>query len=185
MALKQYVRFVIPAPNKYLAASCTLMGLSFFFRMVYFFGVSSLDSFGVGQLLLDMILPLLLCGGMIVLLGVLRLSNPGLISILGAGFLLLLAISGLFSGSAVRAILGILGYLSAGGLMILTVGGYFPIRPIFNTLIAACAALRVLLFDLGRISLTQWLYEFAVIFMLAALALFVSGLKARPPQNHK
>ena len=178
MALKQYVRFVIPAPNKYLATSCTLMGLSFFFRMVYFFGVSSLDSFGIGQILLDMILPLLLCGGMIVLLGVLQL-----ISILGAGFLLLLAVSSLFSGSTLQAVLGLVGYLSAGGLLLLTVGGYFPIRPIFNTLIIGCAALRVLLFDLGRISLSEWLYEFSVIFMLAALALFISGLKARPPQN--
>lgn len=183
MALKQYVRFVIPAPNKYLATSCTLMGLSFFFRMVYFFGVSSLDSFGIGQILLNMILPLLLCGGMIVLLGVLQLNNPGLISILGAGFLLLLAVSSLFSGSTLQAVLGLVGYLSAGGLLLLTVGGYFPIRPIFNTLIIGCAALRILLFDLGRISFSEWLYEFSVIFMLAALALFISGLKARPPQN--
>ena len=180
MTLKQYVRFIIPANNKHIKTACTLMGLSFFLRMLYFFGLTDLNTVSGMKWTFELILPALACGGFIVLIGVLQWNHPGICGILCSAMLLFLAIGNIGCGDALRIVLSLVGYTLSAGLLFLTIGGYFPIRAIFNSFMWLSAGVRLFLFDLGNLSLKEWVLEAAVIFFLLSLTMFVNGMKPRP-----
>ncbi len=178
MKLKQYTLYTMNFDSKFTHASLCLMGLSFFFRIFYYLGLGFAFQGGAGLWLFCVILPLLV-GGAYVLLGAAKSGTPMLYGGLGLALLLLMAVMSCLSGSALRSLLGLLAYGSCGILFLATAGGYVPDKAPISILIGLCMGLRVLLFDLRGLSLTQWTLELSALALLLSLLLLPCGLRRK------
>lgn len=177
MNLKQYARYQIHFRGKWFMPCVLLMGLSFFTRIVYYFGLTNLNDCGFGELLFSMALPILVSGAYIVLLSALKWNAPGIYGILGAILCVLLVIWSFSSGNALRIVLSLLVYLAAGGILIATVGGFLPGRLLSSALFLVPLVCRFFFCDLGKLGIFEWVLELSVLFMLASLFALTRSLK--------
>ena len=168
MKLKQYIRYQMNFRGKWLMPSKVLMGLSFFLRIVYYFGLTSFADHSFGEVLFWMVLPLLACGAYIVVMSSMKLNAPGIYGILGAVMCGLLLIWSFSTGDALRTVLSVLVYLAAGAVLVLTSMGLLPGKLLSSILFAAPIACR-LLFYRGGLGLFDWFLEVSVLAMLASL----------------
>lgn len=168
MKLKQYIRYQMNFRGRWLMPSKLLMGLSFFLRIVYYFGLTSFADHSFGEVLFWMVLPLLTCGAYIVVMSSLKLSNPGIYGILGAAMCLLLIIWSFSTGDALRIVLSILCYLIAGVVLLATSMGYLPGKLLSSVMFAVLLACRVLFYRSG-LGLFDWFLEVSVLTMLASI----------------
>ena len=181
MRLKQYTRYQVDFSSKWTAAFGVLMGLSFFLRIVYYFGLRSLRDVGIIELLTSALVGILLCGGTVVFLNVLRRNAPGLYGIVGAIQCLLVFVVTCTTGSLGRIVLALLWYALTAAILLITVGGKLPGRLLAALMFAIAAIVRLLFFDLGHLGIISWVQELAVLSSLSAIACFVMGLK---PSKH-
>ena len=177
MQLKQYTRYHVNFYSKWTAACGALMGLSFFLRIVYYFGLMNLRDVGIIELLTSAIIGIILCGGAVICLNGLRLDAPGLYGLMGALQCFLLIILSFTTGSPVRIILAIIWYVLAALVFLATVGGYLPGRLLAGLMFAIPFFVRLFFFDIGRIGLIKWFQELAVLSVLVALGCLAMGLK--------
>ena len=170
MEMKQYKQYRMDFGGKILNFFCILCGLSFFFRVTYYFMLINPVECPVLEVLFSMILPLLLCAAAMVVLKYFKLNAPGTVGIIGAAMCLCLMSGTFFSGSVLRIILAVVFYLAAGSLLLMTVGGYVPTRQF--SVIAFCLILltRVLFFIPG-FDIRRWVLEISDLTMLFALVL--------------
>lgn len=178
MQLKQYTRYQLDFTSKWTAACGVLMGMSFFLRIVYYFGLMSLRDVGIIELLTSAIIGILLCGGMVIYLSCLHRNAPGLYAMAGAVHCLMLMILSFTSGSAVQIIIACIWYLLAAGVLLITAGGYLPGRLLAAFMFFIPIFVRFFFYDLGKLGLIAWFRELAVLSVLAALGCFAMGLKA-------
>lgn len=178
MQLKQYTRYHVNFDSKWTAACGALMGLSFFLRIIYYFGLMSLRDVGIIELLSSAILGIVLCGSAVVCLNCLHLNAPGLYGLMGALQCFLLIILSFTTGSPVRIVLAIIWYVLAALVFLATVGGYLPGRLLAGLMFAIPAFVRLFFFDIGKIGLIKWFQELAVLSVLLALGCFAMGLKS-------
>ena len=183
MKLKQYDPFVIDFKSPWASRCAALLGVSLFIRVVYFFGLMNLTECSAGAVIFDMILAMGLSVGFLVLFSAMRRNVPGIYAIMAAGFCLLLMISTFPSGNALRIILAILGYILAGGVIVMTIGGYLPGKLLSSVLFVLVAVVRLLAFDLGKISLFTWVIEWS--WLLIRISLFCLTLSLRPIKENK
>jgi hypothetical protein len=145
-----------------------LMGLSFFLRVVYYFGLTTFADHTFGEVLFFMILPLLTCGAYIVVMSSMKLNAPPVYGIIGAVMCLLLVIWSFSCGDALRTVLSVLIYLVAGAVLVLTSLGFLPGKLLSSVLVAVPLVCRVLFYRNG-IALFDWCLEISVLTMLASL----------------
>lgn len=179
MNLKRYTQFHINFDSKWIATASALMGLSFFLRIVYYFGLVSLRDVGVIELIASVIIGILLCGGFVVFLQCLRRNAPGLYGIIGAAQCLMIIILSFTTGDAWRIVLAVIWYVLAGSVLLATVGGYLPGRLLGAVMFFIPFIVRFFFYDLGHIGLIRWVQELAVLSILVALGCFVMGLKPK------
>lgn len=177
MTLKQYTRYQMNFRGKWLMPSKVLMGLSFFLRIVYYFGLTSFAEHTFGEVLFWMILPLLACGAFIVVMSSLKLNVPAVYAAIAAVMCLLVMIWNFSSGDAGRIVLSVLCYLSAAVVLVSTSMGYLPGKLLASLLIAVPLACRILFFRDG-IALIDWCLEVSVLTMLASLFCMTRCFKA-------
>lgn len=177
MNWKQYARYQMDFKGKWANTSAVLMGLSFFLRVVYYFGLTNLSACGVGEILFHMALPLLLCGVYIALLSGAKLNAPGIYGMIGAALCVLMVLWGFSTGSVVRVILGLICYLFAGAVLVATAGGYLPGMLLASALFAVPVFVRFFFFDLGKIGIFDWFLEASVLIHLASLFCLTRSLK--------
>ena len=168
MKLKQYIRYQMNFRGPWLMPAKVLMGLSFFLRIVYYFGLTTFADHSFGEVLFFMILPLLICGAFIVVMSSLKLNAPPIYGVIGAAMCLLLLIWSFFCGDALRIVLSILLYLSAGAVLVLTSMGYLPGKLLSSVLFALPLVCRILFYRQG-IAVFDWCLEASVLTMLASL----------------
>lgn len=180
MNLKQYTSYQIDFNSKWISACGAIMGLSFFLRIVYYFGLMSLRDVGIIELLISMIAGILLCGGMVVCLNCMRMNAPGLYGIAGAAQCLMLIILSFGTGSAIRIVLAILWYVLAAIILLMTVGGYLPGKLLASLMFFIPAGVRFFFFDIGKIGLIAWVNELAVLSVLIGIGCLAMGLKKTP-----
>ena len=177
MNFKQYTRYQIDFRGKWVMPSALLMGLSFFFRIVYYFGLTNFAACGFGEIVFCMALPILVCGIYIVMLSALKWNAPGVYGILGAILCLLLLIWSFSTGDVLRIVLSVIVYLSAGVVLIATVGGYLPGRLLSSALFFVPLVCRFFFYDLGILGIFDYFLEASVLFMLASLFALTRSLK--------
>ncbi len=183
MNLKQYMRYQMDFSGKWAPASAALTGASFFLRILYYFVFTDITTRSAVEIVFAIILPLLLFAGYFVLLGVLKWNAPGIYGILGCALCLFLVISGFFSGSILRILLGIIFYLIIGVGLLATVGGYLPGRLPVTLIILSVLTVRIFFFLSGSHSAAEFCMEASMLCLLAAMFALVRGLKAVLPRD--
>ena len=182
MHFKQYTRYQVDFSSKWTAAFGVLMGLSFFLRIVYYFGLRSLRDVGIIELLTSALVGIILCGGTVVYLNVLRKNAPGLYGIVGAVQCLLVFVVTCATGNLGRIILSLVWYSLTAAVLLITVGGKLPGKLLAALMFAISVVIRLLFFDLGHLGIIRWVQELAVLASLSAIGCFVMGLK---PLKHE
>ena len=180
MSLRQYTTYQIDFNSKWISACGAMMGMSFFMRIVYYFGFMSLRDVGFIELLTSMLLGIILSGGVVVYLNCMRKNTPGLYGIAGAVQCLILILSSFSSVGALRIILAILWYTLAAVVLLITVGGYLPGRLFAGLMFFVPAAVRFFFFDIGKIGIIAWVKELAVLSVLIGIGCLAMGLKKSP-----
>lgn len=176
MNLKIYTRYKIDFASKWLMPSALLMGLSFFLRIVFYFGLTNLSTCSVGEVLFWMVLPLLLTGGYVVFMSALKRNAPGVYGLIGAGLCLLMIVWSFPTGDVLRIVLSVLVYFAAGVVLIGTTGGYLPGRLLASTLFVLPACARFLFYR-GNLGLFDWVLELSVLSLLVSLFCLTRSLK--------
>lgn len=176
MQLKQYTRFQVDFESKWITAFGALTGLSFFLRIVYYFGLMSLRDVSIIELLTSALMGIILCG-IVVCMNCLHMNAPGLYGLIGAAQCLLLIILSFTTGSPLRIILAIIWYALTALVLLATVGGYLPGRLLAALMFALPGVVRLLFFDLGKLGIIKWFRELGVLSILAAFVCFAMGLK--------
>lgn len=177
MQLRKYTQFHVDFSSKWTSACTVLMGLAFFLRIVYYFGLMSLRDVGIIELLTSAILGIALCGGAVVCLNIMRLNAPGLYGLMGAAQCLFVVILSFTTGSVSRIILSVIWYSMTAVVYLATVGGYLPGRLLAALMFAVSIFVRLFFFDLGHIGIIRWVQELAVLSTLAGFECFSMGLK--------
>ncbi len=183
MQLRQYTRYQVDFSSKWTASFGVLMGLSFFLRIVHYFGLTSLRDVGIIELLTSGLIGIFLCGGTVVCLNVLHRNAPGLYGIVGALQCLLVFVVTCTTGNLGRIILALIWYALTTLILLITVGGYLPGKLLAVLMFGVSVVIRLLFFDLGHLGIISWVKELAVLSSLSAIACFAMGLK--PSGNGK
>ena len=170
MKMKQYHRYRMDFGGKWLHAYCLLCGLSFFFRVAYYFMLVNPAQCPASEIIFCMILPLLLTAASMVVLKYFKLNAPGVMGIIGVLVCLSLLIGSFFSGSVLRILLALVLYVGAGGLLFLTVLGFVPTNQFSVLSFGLIFLIRILLFRPG-FSIADWVREISELTMLLSLIL--------------
>lgn len=178
MQLRRYTRFQVDFSSKWTATFGVLMGLAFFLRIVYYFGLMSLRDVGIIELLTSAVVGICLCGGAVLFLNILHRNAPGLYGMMGAIQCLLVFILTCTTGNIGRIILAFVWYALTAVILLITVGGYLPGRLLAAVMFFVPVFVRFFFFDLGRIGIIRWVQELAVLCTLTALGCFAMGLKS-------
>ena len=168
MAQKKLKRYRINWEGKSIHAAMVFLGLSFFLRLVYYFGFVAIEEVGFWELLTWLILPMMLEASVIVLLRIMKLNSPGLYSILAAAMGLLLILQSIESESVVRVILSALANMGCAVLIVGVAGGYLS-KQIGVTAYVITALVRFFAFEMG-----QYVFSFRIVgFVKEVTGLFV------------
>lgn len=135
----------LAAHGKWGNAAAAWMGLSFFLRMVDYFGLRNLNDVPGGEIVFSVVLPLVISVGFILMLKLPRLNHPMAAAGLAAGFSLnyFLAEQMHFGG-----ILSAIALLAMAGLVVAAVLGYIPQRKWLLWTAMGALGIRVLFVDL-------------------------------------
>ena len=145
------------------------MGLSFFLRVVYYFGFTNIFTYDTATIILQIILPLAVCAGYIVLLRAVKLNAPGVFAIFGAAFCLMIMIWNFSSGDALRIVLSILFYLLSGLVLLATAGGYLPGKLLSSAVFLIVLIFRYFLYAPSFRQIGQFTLELSVLCIPASL----------------
>ena len=179
MQLKKYTRYQVDFSSKWTAAFGVLMGLSFFLRIVFYFGLTSLRDVGIIELLTSALVGIFLCGGTVVCLNVLHRNAPGLYGIVGAVQCLLVFVVTCTTGNLGRIILALIWYTLTAVILLITVSGYLPGKLLAALMLIVSVVVRLFFFDLGHLGIISWVKELAVLSSLSSIACFAMGLKPK------
>ncbi len=169
MQLKQYLQYQMDFKGKWAQPAAILMGLSFFLRIVCFFGLRFLSDWTFFDVLFQIFLPLLLSGAYVVLIRAIRLNAPGLYGLIGAGLCILTFLWSFFSGSVLYIILCLVYYCAAGVVLLGTSGGYLPGKLLSSVLFAIPVVIRLFSLDVLTLKIDGLFLELSVLLQMASL----------------
>ena len=170
MKTKQSKWVKIDFESKWAQKCLLLMASSAFLLLVYYFGIMNMAQMNFLQVFISAIMPLVLNIFSLVFLYRLKWNAPGIVGLVGAAFCILLALGNLFLGDFLRIILSLAGYAIAAGVLLLHVSGNLRNTSLCVAVFTIAAVVRVVMFDLGRISLAEVFREGSVLCFLGALA---------------
>ena len=169
MQLKQYIQYQMDFKGKWAQPSAVLMGLSFFLRIVCFFGLRFLSDWTFFDVVFQIFLPLLLSGAYVVLIRALRLNAPGLYGLIGAGLCVLMFLWSFSSGSIWYILLCLVFYTAAGVVLLATSGGYLPGKLLSSVLFAIPLIIRLLGLNVLTLKIDGLFLELSELLQLASL----------------
>ena len=155
LKLSKDTRCRLDAQSKYGRRAAAWMGLSFFLRMVYYFGLMNLRDIPGGEIFFSVVLPLIVSVSFILVMKLPRLTHPiaagSLAAVFAVNYFFMeqMSFGGVLSGLLV---------LICAGLILAAVLGYIPERKWLLWAGMAALSFRVLFVDLlGYIlPLTDW-----------------------------
>ncbi len=172
MKLQQIVRYRLDFESKALTASGALMGAAFFLQSVYFFGVADLQQVGIGQLIFQLSLPVLIEASWFLLLRGFQFPIPMLYGMLGAGYCLILMVQTVAYGGVAAAIVAVPSCIvSALGLLAVT-GGYVASR-----FVAVAALILTIVLRLIFGGIPEGVLELAALCGFAGMMVLFAAMK--------
>ena len=177
MQLKQYERYQIDFTGKFATASCALLGISLFLRILHYFPLGAFFSCSTADIVFYIGLPVLVIAVYIGLMRCIRWNAPGVYGIIGCVFFVILIGWSFPTGNVLRIVLSVAWYIICGLMLLAVTGGFLPARFLVSLVVLAAAVVRVLLFDLGKISGTGWILEASDLLIVVALACLPLALK--------
>ena len=167
-------------------AAAALMGGAFFLRAVYYFGFTRLETVGILNLLLFLILPMLLEAGLMVSMRAVRLNAPGIYGIMGGAYCLIMMLQSFQSGSALRIILAVIAYLTCAVALLAATGGLLS-KGVTVAVLLLTLTVRFLVFDLSGyvfgFRIVAFIQEAAALCGILSLLCLSLGLKEKAPQK--
>lgn len=160
LGLNRVVRFRMYFDGKGAATAAVMMGIAFFLRVVYYFGFPNLDGCGAGELIINLILPLLLCGSFAVLLKGFRARMVQVYGILSAIYCVLMMVWTFDSQHIFHFILSVIWYLAAIVIVAGTVQGYISNRLMIQLAFVIPVIFRFFFYDLGEYVQTLRIVDF-------------------------
>ena len=190
MQLKQYLLYQMDFKGKWAQPAAILMGLSFFLRIVCYFGLRFLSDWTFFDVIFQIFLPLLLSGTYVVLIRAIRLNAPGVYGLIGAGLCILTFLWSFSSGSVLYILLCLVYYLAAGVVLLGTSGGYLPGKLLSSALFAIPVIIRLFGLDVFTLKIDGLFLELSVLLQLASLFCLTRCFKeakrrAEPAQKRK
>lgn len=181
MNLAKSARCHIRMQSRWASASAVCMGISVFIRTVYYFGLINLRDLGGFELAMEVILPMVIAAGYLIMIKGLQLNSPilfgGLIGVYAANYLLLM------NTNATGIIGGVLLVITAA-LFIVTGLGYIPIRIPVVSAAVVLVLFRFFVIDLNGYILplsefhpVAYLPEASNLFGFLAVALMAPALR--------
>ena len=173
----------LAAKGKWGSGAAAWMGLSFFLRMVYYFGFVNLNDVPGMEIAFSVVLPLIISVAFILVLKVQMLTYP----IAAAGLALACALTYFFCetmdfGGVVSGI----GALAMAGLILAAILGYIPERKWLLWTAAGVLAVRVVFVDLfgyilplNELNLIAYIPKASNLFSLAAICSLSAALRLR------
>lgn len=145
MNLTKSYRCYIQMDSRWANASAVCMGCSMFLRSVYYFGLINLMDLNGFDIFMQVILPMMIAGGYLVMIKALRLNSP----VLFGGLIGIYALNHMITmGTSASAIVGGLLLAATAVLFAATSMGYIPSRMPLIAVSMAALALRFLAVDL-------------------------------------
>lgn len=180
MKHKRLVQYTVDPTDKWAGICAALMGIGFFLQAIHYFAIQNFSDCSVGEVILCLILPLLSSGAWMLFLRLLPVHHGKIYGVLGALICLVLMLQGFYSGSVVRAVVGVIWYLAAGAALILVTFGYLPYKILIPPVFVLPVALRILIVLQAYVATEEYLKgmrEYAGIAMLLSLACLGGILK--------
>ena len=176
MELKRRGTYQIPFTGRNAICSCAAMGFAVFLRYICYFLLRNLDSVGVGEWILQLILPTLLCVGYLILLRLVRLRVPLIYGAVLSGIFVMLLISDIVTGGALQIVISALTMIPLSLLILAVTSGVLPLSEAAWVGVLVVLILRV--FFGGPVSgLAQWAVRLSEFSMLVSGFFFVFSLK--------
>lgn len=170
------IRPIMNMEGKLVKSCCACVGFSLFLRMAAFFGLRNLADAMVLEIIFQIVFPVLLCAGIIVLMSCLKLHAPGLYGILGCVACVLLLVTDLFSGDLLQILLFSVLYLCAGGVLFVVCAGLLRSNLLSGSVFLLVLVLRVLLVSLHTRGLFALCGEGSVLLLIAGCMLLAFSL---------
>lgn len=183
LKLRKSMTCRLAARGKWGEAAAAWMGLSFFLRMVYYFGLKNLNDVPVFEIVFSVVLPLAVSVAFILMLKLQKLNHP-----IAAGALaVVFAVDYFFAeqmsfGGIVSGIL----VLGMSGLILAAVLGYIPERKWLLWAGMAALAFRMLFVDLfgyilplSQLRLFAYIPRASNLFGIVAIACLCAALRLR------
>ena len=183
MKLKQLIRYEMCFEGKWPDFCAAFMGVSFFLRILYYFGFLNLNDISGGEIFVSLILPLLLCCVFIVIFRLIKWNAPGIYAILGSAFCLLMLIWNFSSGDILRILLGTFMYIIAAVALLAAAGGYLPSKLIATVIFGAIAVFRFCNYSLEQPNIGAYIFEFSSISIIVSLVALTLCFKPRIHHN--
>lgn len=183
MKLKKTVIFDLDFQSGWVQWSAALMGLFFFLRVVYCLGFHGIADFDSGALWVELIFPLILGVGYIVLLRGFHLNMPVIYGIFGVLLCILMVVWKFQVGITWMDVLGLIWYAAAAVVLMATVMGYLGNRLILLAAFAVPVLFRFVFRDLGvyflSFRMVDFLPELSSLCGLASISCLAPGLMGR------
>ncbi len=174
---KRIIRVDVDFKEKWVKGCGLCMAASLFLRAVYYLGFTNFFDIGFIEVLFCALLPLVLSGAFVVLLSGLHRNIPATYGFMGAAFCFFAIVASFYTGNALRIILGVAWYAIAGGVVLLTSTAKLQNKSLSVAVFVIPIVVRVVIFDIGRLSVFGWTLELSGLFMLASLACMPMFLK--------
>lgn len=178
--MRRLVRYKLNFGSRWLAVSGVMMGVAFFLQALEYFALRQLQSVGIWDLLLFLILPMALEALWCVPMrseGWSRAEAHGIFAVL---ICLVLLGQAVLSGGILPIIMGAIFFLVSAAAAILITWGFIPHKALGLLVFAATAVVRVLMFALpryvsapGYMTLVQ---ELPPVCMILGIMLFFGGI---------
>ena len=177
----------LAAKGRWGEAAAAWMGLSFFLRMVYYFGLKNLNDVPAFEIVFSVVLPLAVSVAFILMLKLPKLNHP----IAAAGLALAFAVNYFFAeqmnfGGVVSGIL----VLGMAGLVLAAVLGYIPERKWLLWAGMAAVGFRALFVDLfgyilplSQLKLFAYIPKASNLFGVVAIACLCAALRLRKAEE--
>ncbi len=169
---KRAVRMNVNFSGNWVRNATLCMAASLFLRAVYYLGLTNFMDIGFFETVFCALLPLFLSGAFVVLLSGLRRNAPQLYGLMGALFCFFAIIASFYTGNVFRIILAVVWYAIAAGVVYLSSIGRLRNKSLSVAVCVIPMVVRVVIFDIGRLGIVQWILELSGLFMLAALAFY-------------
>lgn len=184
MNLTKSVRCHIRMDSRWANASAVCMGISIFLRTVYYFGLINLEDLNGFDLSMQVVLPMVIAAGYLLMIKVLRINSP----ILVGGLMVVYAVSyTMIMGKGASAIVGTVLLIATAVLFVVTGMGYLPSRVAviatgIVTLVFRFVAVDLMMYILPLAAFRPMVYlpEASNLFGIAAISVMCPALCLSP-----